>query len=81
LTGVEQANPGRELGWDVHDTLTGFEEPLSQGTPGTVGSFDGPDSVGPGARVGAHGLVTGLVGGEPPVAELLLLFIDDLDRG
>jgi hypothetical protein len=37
---VEQAHPGGQLGRDVDDVLTGLEQPLGQGTAGTVGALD-----------------------------------------
>lgn len=81
VAGVEEPDPGCELGWHVDDVFTVFEEPLCGRTPGPVASFDGPDPVHPGLRVAPHRCVAGAVGGEPPRAEQPLALIDDLDSG
>ena len=80
VAGVEEPDPGGELGRHVDDVLAGLEQPLGERTSGTVGALDRPDPVRPGLGVGPHRRVAGLVGGEPSRAEQLLVLVDDLDR-
>ena len=80
VAGVEEPDLRGELGRDVDDAFAVFEYSLRERAPGTVGSFDGPDPVGPGLRVAAHRGVAGAVGGEPARAEQLLVLVDDLNR-
>jgi hypothetical protein len=68
------------LGWDIDDLLAGLEQPLGQRASDTVGALDRPDPVRPSLRVGPHGLVAGLVSGEPTRTKQLFLLVDDLDR-
>jgi len=81
VAGVEEPDPGGELGRHVHDVLAGLEEPLSKGATSAVGALDRPDPIRPGLRVGAHRGVAGLIGAEPTRAEQFLVPVDDLDRG
>jgi len=54
VAGVEETDPGGELGRDVDDLFAVFEESLRERPPGAVGALDGPDPVGPGLGVGPH---------------------------
>jgi len=47
VTGVEEPHPGGELGRHIDHPFAGGDESLGQRTPGTVGSLDRPDAVGP----------------------------------
>ncbi|MEJ7705938.1 MAG: hypothetical protein WKF82_00915 [Nocardioidaceae bacterium] len=73
VAGVEEPDPGGELGRDIDDVLAGLEQPLGERTADAVGALDGPDPLGPGLRVGPHRGVAGLVGAEPARAEQLLV--------
>ena len=66
VAGVEEPDPGGELGRHVHDMLAGLEQTLRQRAAGAVGSLDRPDPVGPGLHVGPHRGVAGLVGANRP---------------
>ena len=46
-SGVEQPDPGCQLGRDVDDVIAGFEESLRERAPSTVGALDGPDPIRP----------------------------------
>ena len=81
VTGVEEPNPGSELGRDVDDALAVLEQPLGQRSAGAVGSFDRPDPIRPGLCIRAHRRVAGLIGGEPTRAKQFLVLVDHLDRG
>jgi hypothetical protein len=81
VAGVEEPDPGRELGWDVHYVLAGLEQTLGQWSAGAVASLDRPNPLGPRLRVGPHRGVPGLVGAEPARAEQPLVTVDDLDGG
>ena len=52
VAGVEEPDPGGELRRDVDDLLAVLEESLRERAAGTVASFDRPDPVRPGLRVG-----------------------------
>jgi hypothetical protein len=65
VAGVEEPDPGGELGRDVNDLLTVLEQSLRERSAGTVASLDRPDPPWPGAGVLAHRCVAGPVGGEP----------------
>jgi hypothetical protein len=81
VAGVEQPDPGSQLRGDVDDSFAVLEEALRERPAGAVAALDRPDPLGPGSGVLAHRDVAGLVGGEPPGPEPLLVFVDDLDRG
>jgi hypothetical protein len=81
VAGVEEPDPGRELGRHVHHVLAGLEQTLGQWSAGAVASLDRPDPLRPRLRIGPHRGVTGLVGAEPARAEQLLVAVDDLDGG
>jgi len=81
VPGVEQPHPRGQLGRHVDDDLAGLEQPLSQGTTGTVGALDRPHPRRPRRHVRLHRRVPGPVRGEPPIAELAFVLVDDLDRG
>jgi hypothetical protein len=80
VAGVEMPDPCRELRRDIDDLLAGLEQPLGQRSSDTVGAFDRPDPVRPRLRVGPHGLVAGLVSGEPTRTQQPFVLIHDLDR-
>ena len=50
VAGVEQPDPGGELGRDVDDLLAVLEEPLRQRPAGAVAALDRPDPLRPGLR-------------------------------
>ena len=81
VPGVEQPHPRGQLGRDVDDDLTGLQQPLRQGPAGTVGALDRPHPPRPRLDVRQHRRVPGPVGGEPALAELAFVVVDDLDRG
>jgi len=81
VPGVEEPDPGSELGRDVDDASAGLEQPLGQGSTGSVGALDRPDPLRPRLRVPQHRRVAGLIGREPTRAEEPLAVVDDLDRG
>jgi hypothetical protein len=81
VAGVEQPNPGSELGGDVHYLLAVLEESLRERSPSTVAALDRPDPVGPRLGVLAHCGGAGPVGCEPPRPKQLLAIVDDLDGG
>ena len=76
VTGVEEPDPGRELGWDVHDLSAGLEEPLGQGPASTVAAPDRPDPVRSSLHVHPHRGVASLVGAEPTRPKELLVSVD-----
>jgi hypothetical protein len=43
VAGVEEPDPGGELGRHIDHLLAGFKEPLSQRSAGAVDSLNGPD--------------------------------------
>ena len=47
VAGVEEPHPCSQLRWNIHHLLAGFDQALSQRTPGAVGALDRPDPVGP----------------------------------
>ena len=49
VAGVEQPDPGGELGGDVNDSFAVFEESLRERPAGPVAALDCPDPLGPGA--------------------------------
>lgn len=79
--GVEEPDPGGELGWDVDDLFAVLEEPLGQRSACAVASLDCPDPLRPAVDVLAHRGVAGAIGGEPPRSKSLFVLVDDLDRG
>ena len=81
VPGVEESDPGSELGRDVDDALARLEQPLGQGSTSAVGALNRPDPLRPRLRVPQHRRVAGLVGREPTRAEEPLAVVDELDRG
>ncbi len=65
VAGVEQADPGCELRWDVDDSFAVFEESLGQRPASAVAALDRLDPLGPTLNVLAHRGVAGAVGSEP----------------
>ena len=65
VSGIKEPDPGGELGRDIHDMLTGLQEPLGQRPACTVCALDRPEVLRPRLHVGAHRCVSDLVGGEP----------------
>ena len=80
VPGVEEPDPGGELGGDVDDVLAGLEQPLCQRPAGAVGALDRPRPSRPRLDVRQHRRVPGPVGGEPALSELAFVVVDDLDR-
>jgi hypothetical protein len=81
VAGIEEPDPGGELGRDVNDLLAGLDQALGQWPAGTVGAFDRPDPVRLRLHVRPHRCVATLVGGEAARPEQVFLLIDDLDGG
>jgi len=81
VAGVEQPDPGRQLGRDVNNVLAGLDQPLGQRSTGAVGALDRPDPVRPGLHVGQHRGVPALIGGEPARPQQVFLLVHDLDGG
>lgn len=80
VSGVEEPDPGGELGRDVDHVFAVFEESLCQWAAGAVAAFDRPEAVGPGLRILAHRGVAGPVRGEPARPQQLFVLVDNLDR-
>jgi hypothetical protein len=55
VPGVEEPDPGGQLGRHVDDVFTGLEEPLRERTSRTVGALDCPDPVRPRLGIAPHG--------------------------
>jgi hypothetical protein len=55
VAGVEQPDPGRELGRDIDDVLTARKQSLRQRTPDTVRALDRPGPIRP--RPGVRALL------------------------
>ena len=51
VAGVEEPDPGRELGRHIDDVLAVLEQPLRQRPAGAVGALDRPDPLRPGCGV------------------------------
>ena len=81
VAGVEEPCPGCELGGDIDDAFTGFQQPLRQWTAHAEAAFDCPLPFLPSAHVLPHRREAGLVGGEPAGTQEVLSLVDDLDRG
>ena len=81
VAGVEQPDPGGELGRHIDNMFPSFEEPLGERTSNSVSALDGPDPVRPGLRVLPHRGVASLVGAESTRPQQRFVLIDDLDRG
>jgi len=79
VPGIEQPHPSGQLRRHVHDHLTGLEQPLSQRPAGAVSALDRPHPRRPRLGVRQHRRVASLVGGEPSLAELVIVLVDDLD--
>ena len=65
VAGVEEPDPGGQLGRDIEDPFAGLDQPLGQRTAGAVGSLDRPDPVRPGPDIASHRGISRVVGGEP----------------
>jgi hypothetical protein len=78
VTGVEEPDPGGELGRHIDNVLAGLEQALGQRPTSAVASLDRLDPIGPGLRVAPHRGVAGLIGAEPTRAQQLLVSVDKL---
>ena len=81
VAGVEEPCPGCELGGDIDDAFTGFQQALRQWAAHAEAAFDCPRPVRPLVHVLPHRREAGLVGGEPARPQEVLSLVDDLDRG
>ena len=81
VAGVEEPDPGSQLGRHVHHLLARLEEPLCQGSTGAVAALERPDPLRPSLCIVPHRGVAGLVGAEPAGTEQRLVPVDDLDGG
>jgi hypothetical protein len=65
VAGVEEPDPGGELGRHVDHVFPVLKQSLGQGPSGAVAAIDRPNPLRPSLGVAAHRGVAGPVGGEP----------------